>query len=87
MSETERSLDAFLAKRNDEDPLFYQKMEQHLKDMIPRKIADNILFGLSNMGFEFEADILETLDAIEELITEDTDLKQVVLYVINNFIK
>lgn len=87
MSETERSLDAFLAKRNDEDPLFYQKMEQHLKDMIPRKIANGIYFGLANMGFEFEADILETLDAIEELITEDTDLKQVVLYVINNFIK
>lgn len=55
--------------------------------MIPRKIADNILFGLSNIGFEFDADILETLDAIEELITEDTDLKQVVLYVIHNFTK
>lgn len=55
--------------------------------MNERKIANNIYFGLANMGFEFEADILETLDAIEELITEDTDLKQVVLYVINNFIK
>ena len=55
--------------------------------MNERKIANNIYFGLANIGLEFEADTLETLDTIEELITEDADLKQVVLYVIHNFTK
>lgn len=55
--------------------------------MNERKIANNIYFGLFNIGFEFEAGTLETIDAIAGLITEDTDLKQVVLYVIHNFTK
>jgi hypothetical protein len=55
--------------------------------MNARRIANDIYFGLSNMGFEFEVDVLESLDAIENLITEDTDLKKVVLYVIHNFVK
>lgn len=55
--------------------------------MNKRQIANNIYFGLFNAGFEFEAGTLEILDAIEGLITEDTDLKQVVLYVIHNFTK
>jgi hypothetical protein len=55
--------------------------------MNARRIANDIYYGLANMGFEFEADVLESLDAIENLITEDTDLKKVVLYVIHNFVK
>lgn len=55
--------------------------------MNERKIANNIYFGLFNIGFEFEAGTLETIDAIEGLITEDFDLKKVTIYVINNFTK
>jgi len=55
--------------------------------MNKRQIANNIYFGLFNAGFEFEAGTLETIDAIEALITEDYDLKKVTLYVINNFTK
>jgi hypothetical protein len=56
-------------------------------EMNKRQLANNIYFGLFNIGFEFEAGTLETIDAIENLITEDYDLKKVVLYVINNFTK
>jgi len=74
---------------NQANPLFlsveFDLTEEETVEMTAH--TNNILFGLSNIGFEFDADILETLDAIEELITEDADLKQVVLYVIHNFTK
>jgi len=74
---------------NQANPLFlsveFDLTEEETVEMTAH--TNNILFGLSNIGFEFDADILETLDAIEELITEGADLKQVVLYVIHNFTK
>jgi hypothetical protein len=53
-----------------------------------REIANNIYFGLYNMGFRFESQPLEAIDMITNLIDDgDYDLKSVVIYIIKYYTK
>jgi hypothetical protein len=58
-----------------------------MSDTKQRELANQIYFSLFNLGFEFDGRPLSSIDQIADLITDDTDLKQVVLYVIHNFTK
>jgi hypothetical protein len=58
-----------------------------MSDTKQRELANQIYFSLVNLGFEFDGRPLSSIDQIADLITDDTDLKQVVLYVIHNLTK
>ncbi len=58
-----------------------------MSDTKQRELANQIYFSLVNLGFEFDGRPLSSIDQIADLITDDADLKQVVLYVIHNLTK